>query len=421
MALNGIKVVEFAGLAPGPFAGLVLAHNGASVIRIDRPSSITRDLLCAGKRSIALDLKTASGLRVAKDLIAKADVLIDPFRPGVLENLGLGPDLFHTTDKREGLNDKLIYARLAGFPRNGTHSSMAGKYHYIPVTWSDIPAIGHDINYIALSGILSMLPGTTDKPAFPLNLIADFAGGGILCANGILLALVERGRSGRGQVVNVDMVSGSRYVSYYPLLSAVSASEGWEGPRGTNLLDGGAPFYDVYTCSDGKWMTVGCLEPQFFAQFITKFNGVMTSNGKRTWLPSQATRLAMEDWPKLRKYLEDGFKTQPRDFWTEVFHGKNVLVLIDLPPLGTDACAVPVLSPTEAAELHGSLHPTPHPELSRAPSLHLQDEIKTLDPGKHTTEILKELGLSEEEMRQLGIDGALGNEAQELERPKSKL
>lgn len=391
MSLNGIRVVEFAGLAPGPFAGLVLAHNGASVIRIDRPSSTTRDLLCAGKRSIALDMKTAGGLRVAKDLIAKADVLIDPFRPGVLEKLGLGPEVFHTSDKREGLNDKLIYARLTGFPRNGAHSTMAG----------------HDINYIALSGILSMLPGTTEKPTFPLNLIADFAGGGLLCANGILLAMIERGRSGRGQVVNVDMVSGSRYISSFPLLSAGSGA--WGEQRGTNLLDGGAPFYDVYTCSDGKWMSVGCLEPQFFAQFIGKFNEIMKSDGKqRSWLPSQSTQSTKEDWPKLRKYFEDGFRTQPRDFWTEIFHG-------------TDACAVPVLSPTEAAQFHGSLHPIPHPELSRTSSSSLQDEIKILDPGKHTADILRELGLSEEDTRQLVTEGALGKEARELERLKSKL
>lgn len=391
MSLDGIKVVEFAGLAPGPFAGLILAHHGASVIRIDRPSSTTKDLLCAGKRSIALDMKTASGLRVAKDLIAKADVLIDPFRPGVLEKLGLGPEVFHTSDKQEGLNDKLIYARLAGFPRNGTHSTMAG----------------HDINYIALSGILSMLPGTMDKPTFPLNLIADFAGGGLLCANGIFLAMIERGRSGRGQVVNVDMVSGSRYISSFPLLNAGSGA--WGGPRGTNLLDGGAPFYDVYTCSDGKWMSVGCLEPQFFVQFIGKFNEVMKFSGKQgSWLPSQSTQSTKEDWPKLRKYLEDGFRTQPRDFWTEVFHG-------------TDACAVPVLSPTEAAQFHGSLHPMPHPELSRTSPSPLQDEIKALDPGKHTADILRELGLSEEDMRQLVTEGALGKEVRELERPKSKL
>ncbi|KAG1870633.1 CoA-transferase family III [Suillus subalutaceus] len=389
MSLNGIKVVEFAGLAPGPFAGLVLAHNGASVIRIDRPSSTSKDLLCAGKRSIVLDMKTASGVRVAKDLIAKADVIIDPFRPGVLEKLGLGPEVFHTSDKREGLNDKLIYARLAGFPRNGTQ------------------AMCHDINYIALSGILSMLPGTVDKPTFPLNLIADFAGGGLLCANGILLAMIERGRSGRGQVVNVDMVSGSRYVSSFPLLSAGSGV--WGGLRGTNLLDGGAPFYDVYTCSDGKWMSVGCLEPQFFAQFIGKFNEVMKSSGKQgSWSPSRSTQSTKEDWPKLRKYLEDGFRTQPRDFWTEVFHG-------------TDACAVPVLSPTEAAQLHGSPYPVPHPALSRTSPSPLQDEIKTLDPGKHTADILRELGLSEEDMRQLVTEGALGKEARELERPKSKL
>jgi len=270
----------------------------------------------------------------------------------------------------------------------GMHSSMAG----------------HDINYIALSGILSMLPGTTDKPTFPINIIADFAGGGLLCATGILLALVERGRSGRGQVVNVDMVSGSRYVSSFPLLGAAGGSERWEGPRGTNLLDGGAPFYDVYTCSDGKWMSVGCLEPQFFAQFIDKFNGVV----RGSWSPSPSTQYTKKEWPKLRKYLENGFRTHPRDFWTEVFHG-------------TDACAFPVLSPKEAAQLHGSPHPMPHPELSRTPPSPQQDRVGTLDPGEHTVDILRELGLSQEEMRRLAIEGALGQEVRYLERPKSKL
>jgi alpha-methylacyl-CoA racemase len=207
----------------------------------------------------------------------------------------------------------------------------------------------------------------------------------------------------------------------------MSGSVIWEGPRGTNLLDGGAPFYDVYTCSDGRWMSVGCLEPQFFVQFIDRFNGVMKSSGKQgSWSPSRSTQFGREDWPKLRKYLEDGFRTHPRDFWTKVFHGEYRTIkgsshYLTLPLLGTDSCAVPVLSPDEAAQLHESPQPIPHPELSRTSLSPPQDKIKTLEPGEHTTDILKELGLSQEEMRQLAIEGVLGEEARDLELPKSKL
>ncbi|KIJ67100.1 hypothetical protein HYDPIDRAFT_26503 [Hydnomerulius pinastri MD-312] len=396
MALNGLKVVEFAGLAPAPFAGLVLTHHGASVIRIDRPSASSTDVLCEGKRSVTLNTKNAAGLVIAKRLITHADVLIDPFRPGVLERLGLGPEIFHDSDGRKGLNDKLIYARVAGFPRDGPHSTMAG----------------HDINYIALSGILSMLPGSREKPSFPLNLLADFAGGGLLCATGILLALIERGKSGRGQVVNADMVSGTRYISSFPLLHAAGTSTYFSEPRGSNILDGGAPFYDVYTCADGKWMSVGCLEPQFFAAFIDKFNSALRTHGTKTsWTPTRATQFLKEDWPKLRNYIEDGFKTMPRDYWAEVFHG-------------SDACAVPVLSPAEAAHQDptGSLRPAPHPHLSRtAPSSLHTGPNTMLEPGTHNEEILAELGLSTVERKQLALEGALGEEMRDKARSNVKL
>ncbi|KAF8837265.1 CoA-transferase family III [Paxillus ammoniavirescens] len=397
MALSGLKVVEFAGLAPAPFAGLVLAHHGASVTRIDRPSSApTNDALCEGKRSIILDTKNTAGLATAKRLVAEADVLIDPFRPGVLERLGLGPDVFHDSEGKKGLNDKLIYARLAGYPREGPYASMAG----------------HDINYIALSGILSMLPGTNEKPSFPLNLLADFAGGGLLCATGILLALIERGKSGRGQVVNVDMVSGARYVSSFPLLNANDTSPYFSKPRGSNTLDGGAPFYDVYTCSDGKWMSLGCLEPQFFATFIDRFNATLRINGMKTeWTPTRAKQFTQDDWPKLRKYIEEGFKTMPRDYWADVFQD-------------SDACAVPVLLPAEAASIDptGSHRPAPHPQLSRTPASFQRGGSSTiLEPGTHNEEILIELGLPAEERKQLVLAGGLGVEMRDKARSKSKL
>ncbi|KAI5988787.1 CoA-transferase family III [Pisolithus albus] len=387
MALRGLSVIEFAGLAPGPFAGLLLAHHGASVIRIDRPSSPNTDVLCAGKRSIVLDLKTPAGIAVARRLIAHADVLIDPFRPGVMEKMGLGPKFFHDSEGSIGVNDRLIYARVAGFPPDGPHTSMAG----------------HEINYLALSGVLSILPGTREKPTFPLNLLADFAGGGLMCATGILLALVERCKSGRGQVVDVNMVSGTRYVSSFPLLHATSTSHLLGGPRGSNLLDGGAPFYDVYTCSDGKWMSVGCLEPQFFKTFIDIFKNVLRMNGSKLgWIPTPEARTRKEDWPKLRTFLENGFKTKPRDYWASLFHG-------------SDACVVPVLTPEEAALLDPSrsVRPSPHPHLSRTPPLPrtVARSSMVLEPGLHTWEVLGEFGLSRREILQLASDGAFGEES----------
>ncbi|KAF8738099.1 hypothetical protein AX14_011862 [Amanita brunnescens Koide BX004] len=317
MVLAGIKVIEFAGLAPGSFAGLILADNGADVIRVDKPVTSSNDILSRRKRSITINLKTEDGLKLVKKLVSTADIVIDPFRPGVLERLGLGPDVFLGNKEKKGLNEHLIYARIAGFPRTGPYKNMAG----------------HDINYIALSGILSMLPGTDEKPAFPTNLLADFAGGGLMCVLGILFALIERGKSGRGQVVDVDMVSGTRYLSSFPLLLRHSL---YSKPRGQNTLDGGAPFYSIYTCKDNGFMSLGCLEPQFFQAFINGFlkalpYGFALSDG---WQPTIRSQHDRDEWSRLREFIELGFRTNSRQYWTEVFHD-------------TDACAVPVLSPEE--------------------------------------------------------------------------
>ncbi|PBK75617.1 CoA-transferase family III [Armillaria solidipes] len=380
MSLSGLRVIEFAGLAPAPFAGLVLADNGADVIRIDKCSSSSNDILCRGKRSLAVNLKIASGRDIVKDLITSADVLIDPFRPGVMEKLGLGPEVFIG---EEGLNRRLIYARVVGFSRSGPHKDMAG----------------HDINYLALSGILSMLPGTSDKPEFPLNILADFAGGGLTCAVGVLLALIERGKSGLGQVVDTDMVSGVRYLSSFPLLLSLNGSGFFEEPRGTNILDGGAPFYGVYTCRDGGWMSVGCLEPQFFQTFLEIFTkslpkGVSTING---WIPTADSQLNREEWPILKQFFEKGFRSETRQYWTAKFHG-------------TDACTVPVLTLEEAGKLDasGSLTPQPHPRvasLEHKPSF--GSAVHVLTPGEHTGNILREMGVSESMWRQLLLEGAI--------------
>ncbi|OBZ72494.1 Alpha-methylacyl-CoA racemase [Grifola frondosa] len=397
LPLTGVKVVEFAGLAPGPMTGMILADFGANVVRVDRPSpsSPSPDVLCRGKRSIAIDPKTPSGLTAVRKLIDQADVLIDPFRPGVTERLGLGPEVFlgNQTAGKEGSNKKLIFARLVGFTRTGPYKTMAG----------------HDLNYLALSGVLSMFPGE-EKPDFPLNILGDFAGGGLMCAMGILFALIERSKSGRGQIVHTDMVSlGSAIPLDFPLLlTQFPGSSYFSERRGTNVLDGGAPFYNVYTCADGHWMSVACLEPQFFRVFLERFCAALPSDFALDdgWKPSGVeVQNDKSAWLRLKEYFEKGFKLFPRDHWTNIFHG-------------TDACAVPVLSVSEAASLASAdastLGPTPHPQLSRTPALPAHcASIEglhniLLERGAHTEEVLDELGLSVGEKRRLVDDGALG-------------
>ncbi|KAJ3474383.1 hypothetical protein NLI96_g12490 [Meripilus lineatus] len=400
--LEGLRVVEFAGLAPGPFAGLVLADWGANVIRIDRPTSsitpaVTQDYLARNKRSLAIDPKVPSGLATLKKLINNSDVLIDPFRPGVMERLGLGPDIFLG---EKGSNKKLVYARLAGFSPTGRERNLAG----------------HDINYIALSGVLSLLPGTSTEPSFPLNLLADFAGGGLLCALGILIALFEREtKSGLGQVVQSDMVSGTRYISSFPLLQSITASatssplfsdvNASPASRMRNTLDGGAPFYAVYPCADDRWMSVGCLEPKFFAIFIEKFLKALPQDftqGCHYWKPDLSKQNDRSQWPAMRVFFAKGFKTQSRAYWEKVFDG-------------SDACTFPVLTPLESSKLSssGSLTPAPHPNLERTPAIPLARSFESQPlglkaPGEDTDAILCEIGLTEEERRRLRDDGALG-------------
>ncbi|KAI1797368.1 CoA-transferase family III [Ganoderma leucocontextum] len=394
--LAGIKVVEFAGLAPGPMAGMILADFGAEVVRIDRPDligTVTPDILARGKRSIAIDPKTPSGYAVVRKLVEQADVLIDPFRPGVMERLRLGPEVFlgDSTSRTKGANEKLVYARLVGFPRTGPHKDMAG----------------HDLNYLAVSGVLSMFPGE-GKPEFPLNLLADFGGGGLMCAMGILLALIERSRSGLGQVVNSDMVTGVRYLASFPLLLSELRLPPFGETRATGLLDGGCPYYNIYTCADDQWVSVACLEPQFFRLFLDHFLEALpqdfTIDG---WKPSQDDQHDRDLWPHMKEFMETGFKLKPRDYWTNVFHG-------------IDACVLPVLSRHEAAAVASTsaIVPQPHPDLSRTPSIlpvssRSSDwsQSAMLSRGEHTEQILSELGLSTQERARLREDGALGKGA----------
>ncbi|KAK4138667.1 CoA-transferase family III [Trichocladium antarcticum] len=303
--LTGLVVLELAGLAPGPFAGLLLADAGATVVRIDRPTKPdgrrapppAADLLTRHKTSLAIDLASARGAALLAALARRADVLIDPFRPGVLERLGLGPAVLCAA------NPRLVYARLTGFRRDGRFRDMAG----------------HDINYLAVSGVLGMLGRAGAPPTPPGNLLADFAGGGAVLVVGVLMALLARAGSGRGQVVEGNMVDGAGYLASFARLAR--ATPLWDRGRGENLLDSGCPYYDTYETADGGWMAVGALEPKFFAELVRG----MGLDGQG-W---EGRRHDRECWAEMRKVFEDVFRRKTRDAWERVFEG-------------TDACCTPV-------------------------------------------------------------------------------
>ncbi|KAK4315645.1 hypothetical protein Pmani_013136 [Petrolisthes manimaculis] len=334
MALRGVRVVELAGLAPAPFCAMILADFGANVVRIDRPNAPDIDRLGRGKRSIILDLKKPQGVDIVKKLCASADVLIEPYRRGVMEKMGLGPNIL-TKD-----NPRLIYARLTGYGQDGPFADMAG----------------HDINYLSLTGLLSMLGRKEGPPTPPINLLADFAGGGLMCALGISLALLERTRSGMGQIVDANMVEGAAYTGSW-IYSSQDISWLWGKSRGCNLLDSGAHFYNTYKTKDGRYMAVGAIEPQFYHQLITLLGLDPDVVGQ------------MDDSDSMKKVLEAKFKEKTQKEWTEIFDGK-------------DACVTPVLTMEEAphhphnayrgtfipsSTNGGQYEPRPAPYLSRTP------------------------------------------------------
>ncbi|KAJ5672726.1 hypothetical protein N7507_001853 [Penicillium longicatenatum] len=321
--LKGIRVIELAGLAPGPFAGLLLADYGASVLRIDRPKAASGDQLTRHKSSITLDFRDSKSRDVLLRLLTSTDVLIDPFRPGVLERLGLSP-----TEVLLKHNPRLIVARMTGFRRDGKYKDMAG----------------HDINYIAVSGVLSMLGRAGDKPFAPGNILGDFAGGGAMCFLGIILALIARTSTGRGQVVEANMVDGSAYLATFPRLARHTPA--WNEPRGQNLLDSGCPYYDTYETKDaGKYFAVGALEPQFYAALL---HGLEFDPKK---IPAREDR---DNWPVLRDLFTRRFKEKTRAEWEIVFDG-------------TDACATPVLEQGELEAAGYDQRPAVH--LSKTPAV----------------------------------------------------
>ncbi len=371
-ALEGIRVVEMAGLAPAPYCGLILADFGADVVRVDRVGAGSMDQLARGKRSVAVDLKSPEGVETVLRLVEKADVLLEPYRPGVMERLGLGPDV------ARGRNPRLVYARLTGFGQEGPYAPMAG----------------HDINYIAISGALSLLGRKGEKPLAPVNLLGDFAGGGMLCALGICLALLERAHSGTGQVVDAAMVDGAAYLATFVYKFRNSGM--WRDERGTNMLDSAAPFYDTYRTKDGQYMSVGAIEPQFYAALL-KGLGIDPAG-----MPDQ---MDQSSWTATAARFADIFATRTRAEWCAVFDG-------------TDACVAPVLGLGEAHEhphnvargllipdAQGKREPAPAPRLSRTPG----DGSRPLPGvGEHTRAVLQEFGFPAGEIDRLFGAGVVG-------------
>ncbi|KAL3041183.1 alpha-methylacyl-CoA racemase [Trematomus bernacchii] len=377
MALAGVRVIELAGLAPAPFCGMILADFGAKVIRVDRTKTgMSLDTQARGKRSVAINLKTSEGVTLLKKLCLQSDVVLEPYRKGVMEKLGLGPQELLKE------NPRLIYARLTGYGQSGSYASAAG----------------HDINYLAMSGLLSRLGRSGEKPYAPLNLIADFAGGGLSCALGIVLALLERERSGRGQIIDASMVEGAAYVGSFAWKSQSIGM--WDRPRGENMLDSGAPFYDTYQTSDGKYVAVGAIEPQFYTQLL---KGLDLDPGS---LPPQ---MSFTDWPELRRIFTERFASKSQEDWSQVFDG-------------TDACVTPVLSFEQVSshphnqernsfltDSNGEESPRPAPVLSRTPA----EPSLSSDPfiGEHTVEVLNEFGFKSEEIEQMMTHGVVEGDA----------
>jgi alpha-methylacyl-CoA racemase len=375
--LHGYKIIEFAGIGPGPFCAMLFADMGADIIRIDRiganpaaDDAEKRNVASRGRRSVALDLKNPNAADVVLRMCRKVDGIIEGFRPGVMERLGLGPN----ECLRE--NPRLVYGRMTGWGQTGPLAQVAG----------------HDINYLALSGSLYMFGRAHEKPSPPLNLVADMGGGAMFLAFGMLCALLERERSGQGQIVDAAMVDGSALLA--TAIYARRAMGQWRDERGSNLLDSGAPFYEVYETKDGGFMAVGALEPQFYAALLRGLS-----------LDREAMPPQMESarWPEMKRRFEAVFKSKTRAEWSRIFDA-------------TDACAFPVLAPLEAAahehnrarasfrETGGVLHPGPAPRFSRT-----SPETPVGPPriGEHSQAVLRDFGFEPAEIAALRLAKAL--------------
>jgi alpha-methylacyl-CoA racemase len=376
--LAGVRILELAGIGPGPYAAMVLSDMGAEVVRIDRAAQVQGstgrppvDVLNRGRRSIGVDLKSPEGVGAVLRLVASTDALIEGFRPGVTERLGLGPDVCLER------NPRLVYGRMTGWGQEGPYASAAG----------------HDINYIALAGALEGIGRAGGPPTPPLNLVGDFGGGGLLLAFGIACGLLEASRSGQGQVVDAAMVDGA--ANLMAMFFGFKAMGMWSPERGTNLLDTGAHFYDVYECADGRYVSIGSIEPQFYAELL-----------KRTGLdadPDLAAQMDRSRWPALKEKLAEVFRSRTRDEWCDEMEG-------------TDVCFAPVLSMDEApshphnvargafVERDGVVQPAPAPRFSRTPAAL---DRPPASPGQHTDEVLADWGFSTDEVAALRSAGAV--------------
>ena len=360
--LAGVRVVELGGIGPVPFAGMLLCDLGAEVLRIERPERASAPRLVAlerGRRSVLLDLRRPEGVETVVRLLERADVLLEGFRPGVTERLGIGPDACLER------NPKLVYGRMTGWGQDGPWARTAG----------------HDINYLAVSGALHAMGRAGGPPQVPINVVGDFGGGALYLVVGVLAALHEVSRSGRGQVVDAAIVDGA--ASLMTAIYGMLAAGGWRDERGVNLLDTGAPFYDVYQTSDGEHMAVGALEPRFYAEFVAKLG----------LHPSEAERGDPASWPALRDRIAAVFASRTREEWAAAFDG-------------TDACVAPVLGMTEApdhpqlaargtfAEVDGVRVPAPAPRFSRTPAA---VPAPPAAPGAHTRTALTDWGVPDVE------------------------
>ncbi len=376
--LSGYRIIEIAGIGPGPFSAMMLADMGAEVVRIDRAQSVagrdpaqpSRDVLNRGRRSVGVDLKHPDGVETVLKMVEQADAIIEGFRPGVAERLGIGPEV--CLDR----NPRLVYGRMTGWGQDGPYAGMSG----------------HDINYIALSGSLSAFGRKGDPPVPPLNLVGDFGGGGMLMAYGIVCGLLETQRSGEGQVIDAAMVDGSALLATF--IYGMRALGAWQDERGTNILDTGAWFYEVYETADGEYVSFGSLEPQFFAELI-RLTGLADEG-----VPQQMDRTT---WPAMKDRLAAVIKTRTRDEWCQRMEG-------------TDVCFAPVLGMAEApshphnrhrgtfVDVAGVAQPAPAPRFSRTPG-----GIAMPPPhaGQHTVEVLTDWGFGEADVAKLLETGAI--------------
>lgn len=361
--LTGVKIVEIAGIGPGPFCGMMLADHGAEVIRVERPGAgpgqapAERDILQRNRTQVAIDLKTPEGVAVLRDLVRQADGLIEGFRPGVMERLGLGPDVLL------GDNPRLVYGRMTGWGQTGPWAKMAG----------------HDIDYIALAGALHAYGRAGEKPTPPINMVGDFGGGGMFLAFGMVSAILHARTSGRGQVVDCAMVDGAAVLM--SMIWSFRAAGFWRDERGVNLLDTGAHFYDTYETADGRYLAVGAIEPQFYAE-LRRLAGLTEDR-------ELDAQLDFTQWPALKEKLAAVFRRKTRDEWTAIFDG-------------TDACVAPILSMSEAPHhphnaaremfvtADGVVQPAPAPRYSATPAR--APAMAKGGVGRDTQRVLEALG-----------------------------